>query len=197
MIYLSEDPTYLAGGLFLLAGLFAVALKVTQQAKYLVRAVIAVALALVVIVVEWVWVTDNERIENVVYALRAAVLKSDVGGVLALLAPDVLYSRGPAALSPDETRGLIRSRVGDIRLEFARISQLRTSVGQHTRRGVAEFQVFSRGGLKNSSDAAGLYDNDQLVPWLPRNCSGNLENPTNYSGLAADGCPDARRTDIV
>ena len=105
MIYLSEDPTYLAGGLFLLAGLFAVALKVTQQGKYLVRAGIAVALALVVIVVEWVWVTDNERIENVVYAVRAAVLKSDVDGVLALLAPDVLYSRGRGgALARRDTR---------------------------------------------------------------------------------------------
>ena len=41
MTYLLEDPTYLAGGLLLLAGAFLVALKVTQQGKYLVRAGIA------------------------------------------------------------------------------------------------------------------------------------------------------------
>ena len=73
MTYLSEDPTYLAGGLLLLAGAFLVALKVTQQGKYLIRAGIALGLGLVVVVVEWLWVTDNERIEQVVYDLRRAV----------------------------------------------------------------------------------------------------------------------------
>ena len=47
MTYLSEDPTLLAGGLLLVAGGFVVALRVTQQGKYLVRAVIAAALAAV------------------------------------------------------------------------------------------------------------------------------------------------------
>ena len=36
MTYLSEDPTYLAGGLLLLAGAFLVALNITQRGKYLV-----------------------------------------------------------------------------------------------------------------------------------------------------------------
>ena len=80
MTNLSEDPTYLAGGLLLLAGVFLVALNITQQGKYLVRAGIMLGLAFVVVAVEWFWVTDNERIEQVVYALRQAVLHSDADG---------------------------------------------------------------------------------------------------------------------
>jgi ketosteroid isomerase-like protein len=156
MTHLSEDPTYLAGGLFLLAGAFLVALKFTQQGKYLIRAVIAAALGLMVIAIEWVWVTDNERIENVVYEVRTAVLKSDVDGVLNNLAPDVMYQRGGAALTADQTRELLRSIVAGIRLEFAHISQLRTSAGQLTRRGNAEFKVFSRGGRKSSGSSEGF-----------------------------------------
>ena len=35
MYYLSEDPTFLAGSLLLLAGFFVIALKTTQAGKYL------------------------------------------------------------------------------------------------------------------------------------------------------------------
>lgn len=82
MSYLSEDPTVLAGGLLMLAAAFGVALKVTQQGKYLIGASIAAALAAVVVAVEWMWVTDTERIEDVVYDLRQAVLDSDVDRVM-------------------------------------------------------------------------------------------------------------------
>ncbi len=104
MTYLSEDPTLLAGCLLLVAGGFVVALRATQQGKYLVRAVIAAALAAVVVVVEWVWVTDNERIEQVVYGLRQAVANSDVEGVLGYMTPDVMYFKGDTALEGEATR---------------------------------------------------------------------------------------------
>ena len=73
MEILSDDPTYLAGGLGLLAGVFLIALRLTQQGKYLVWAAVSLALALVVVGVERVWVTDNERIEETVYGLGRAV----------------------------------------------------------------------------------------------------------------------------
>jgi ketosteroid isomerase-like protein len=151
MTYLSEDPTYLAGGFLLLGAAFVIALKATQQGKYLIGAATAMALAFLVVVVEWVWVTENERIEKVVYEVRAAVLKSDADGVLAHLAPNVMYLQGDTALMSDDTRALIRKNVSDVHLEFARITELRTSIGQQTRRGIAEFRVFTRGGLKSWS----------------------------------------------
>ncbi len=154
MTYLSEDPTYLAGGLLLLGAAFVIALKATQQGKYLIGAATTLALAVLVVIVEWVWVTENERIEKVVYEVRAAVLKSDADGVLAHLAPNVMYQQGDTALMSDATRELIRKNVSDVRLEFARITELRTSVGQQTRRGIAEFRVFTRGGLKSWSQVS-------------------------------------------
>ncbi len=48
MTYLSEDPTFLAGGLLLLAGAFLLALKVTQQGKYAIRAGVAMVMAVAV-----------------------------------------------------------------------------------------------------------------------------------------------------
>ena len=160
MTYLSEDPTYLAGALLLLAGAFLIALNVTQQGKYLISAGIAFGMALAVVLIEWMWVTDNERIEIVVYDVRTAVLKSDAEAVIAHLAPKAMYLQGDTALSPDATRALIRNNVSRVRLEFARISELQTSVGQQSRRGKAEFRVFTRGSLKTSSD---ITDGDRAV----------------------------------
>ena len=157
MTYLSEDPTYLTGSLLLLAGVFLIALRVTQQGKYLIATAMSLVFALVVVIVEWMWVTDNERIEKVVYDVRAAVLKANPDGVLAHLAPNVMYQQGETALTSSATRSLIRTNVSNVHLEFARISELRTSVGQQTRRGIAEFRVFTRGGLKMiSNGAAGI-----------------------------------------
>jgi hypothetical protein len=147
MTYLSDDPTVLAGALLLLAAAFGVALKVTQQGKYLIAAMIAAGLAVAVVVVEWVWVTDAERIEDVVYALRQAVLDSDADRVLEHLAPNVQYLRGNVALDSEATRGLIQDQLGHITFEFIAIRNLRINVGRRSRRGTAEFGVVARTNL--------------------------------------------------
>ena len=94
MEFLSEDPTYLAGGLGLLAVALLIALRVTQQGRYLIWALVALGLAAVVLVIEHFWVTDAERIERVVYDLRDAVLASDAERVLTYLTPDVQFVQG-------------------------------------------------------------------------------------------------------
>src|SRR5262245_6336843 len=147
MTYLSEDPTLLAGGLMLLAGAFVIALRVSQQGKYLIRAVVAAGLAVTVVVIEWLWVTDNERIEQVVYDLRQAVLNSDVERVLAHLTPDVQFSEGGTTRFGEATRALIRANLSHTRFELIRISGLQTAAGQQSRRGTAQFRVFAKGSL--------------------------------------------------
>ena len=149
-----EDPTFPVGSLLLLAGTFGVAFNITRLGKYLVRAGIALGLVLVVVAVEWFWVTDNERIEQVVYDLRRAVLSSDVEEVLIHMAPNVQYLQGDTALSEDATRALIKANLSHAQFEFVRISDLQTSAGQQSRRGKAEFRVFTRGHLNSSSDIA-------------------------------------------
>ncbi len=150
MTYLSDDPTFLAGGLLLLAGGFAFALRVTQQGKYLLYAVIAAVMALVVVVIERVWVTDLERIEQVIYHLRQSVANSDVDGVIDELAPDVLYTRGDISLGPDETRAYIRENLGRARFDLVKINNLEISVAEQSRRGKAEFRVLAKGTLETS-----------------------------------------------
>jgi hypothetical protein len=150
MTYLSEDPTVLAGGLLLVAAAFGLAMKATQQGKYLIRALIALGLAAAVVVIEWMWVTDNERVEQVVYDLRETALKSDVEGFLSYMAPDVRFQKGETSLDPEATRALIQANLGHIRFEFIRISNLQTSVGEQSRRGTAEFRVFAKGSMNMS-----------------------------------------------
>jgi hypothetical protein len=156
MTYVSEDPTLLGGGFLLLAGAFLVALKITQQGKYLVRAGIALGLASMVVLVEQLWVTDNERIEQVVYKLRQAVLRSDVEGVLVHLAPNVQYLRGNTALSEEATRALIQVNLSSFHFDFIRISDLHISAMQQARRGTAEFRVFAKGSQHLSSGTIDL-----------------------------------------
>lgn len=148
MTFLSEDPTLLGGGLLLVAGAFLVALNVTQQGKYLIHAAIAFGLAVIVVVTEWLWVTDNERIEQVVYDLRKAVLSSNAEGVLAHMAPNVQYLHGDVALSEEVTRNLIRANLSHAQFDFIRISDLQISVGHQSRRGKAEFRAFARGSFR-------------------------------------------------
>jgi ketosteroid isomerase-like protein len=162
MEFLSEDPTFLAGGLGLVALAFLIALRVTQQGKYLIRAAIALALALGVVVVERLWVTDNERIEQVVYDLRRAVVNSDAEGVIQHLAPDVQFNPGGQTLSGDATRQYVRSALGMTKFEFVRLSHLEVSAGGQTRRGSASFRVFARGQLQSPSwsTTVGTADSD-------------------------------------
>ena len=149
MTYLSEDPTLLVTILLLVAGAFLVALNVSQQGKYLISAGVTLGLVVLVVVTEWIWVTDNERIEHVVYSLRQAVLNSDAQGVLSHLAPNVQYLQGDIALSEDATRALVETNLSRTRLDFVRISDLQISAGQQSRRGKAEFRVFTRGTLNS------------------------------------------------
>src|SRR5262245_51973350 len=142
MVYLSEDPTLLAGLLLLVAGAFVIAMRATQQGKYLVRAVIAATLAAAVLMVEWLWVTDNERIEQVVYGLRDAVANSDAEGVLGYMAPDVTYVKGDTTLDGEATRGLIRDNLSRVRFEIVRITNLETNAARQSRRGTATFRAF-------------------------------------------------------
>src|SRR5262249_54978776 len=149
--FVSEDPTYLAGGLGLLAAAFLVALRLTQRGKYLAWAVAALGLLALVLVVERAWVTDNERIEQVVYDLGRAVEASDVPAVLDKLTPDVQFARGGSVfMRGPELRSFVEGRVGASRFDFLRVTHLRANAGGQSRRGTAEFRVICSGSFRGS-----------------------------------------------
>jgi ketosteroid isomerase-like protein len=150
MTFLSEDPTYLAGALGVLAGAFLIALRGTQQGKYLIWALGSLGLAMTVLLVERFWITDNERIERVVYDLRRAVLASDAETVLKHLTPDVQYVQHGTSLPGEATRELIRANLSNATFDFDYIRELQTSAGRQTRRGKAEFRIYAKGRLHTS-----------------------------------------------
>ena len=150
MTYLSEDPTYLVVGLVVLAGAFLTALKFSQQGKYLFWALGSICLAVAILGIEQFWITDNERIEHVVYDLKRAVLASDAEAVLKHLTPDIQYVQNGKSLPAELTRGLIRTNLANATFDFVHVNSLQTSVGRQSRRGVADFVIYAKGTLRTS-----------------------------------------------
>ncbi|WP_406698264.1 hypothetical protein V5E97_05340 [Singulisphaera sp. Ch08] len=145
MELLSEDATYLAGGLGILAVLMLVALRVTQQGKFLIWAGAALALAALFVLVEYVWVTDTERIEQVVYDLRGAVANSNSPAVIALLTPDVQFVQKGQSISGIATRNYIEDLLERAQFDFVRITKLEANAGRQSGRGTALFRVVASG----------------------------------------------------
>lgn len=148
MEFLSEDATYLAGGLGILAAVFLIALKVTQQGKFLIWALSALGGAALVLVVEQLWVTDNERVERVVYELRDAVAASDPPRVFAQLTPDVEFIQNGQAISGEMTRNYIKLHLSATRFDFVRVTRLETNAGRQSRRGSAVFRILASGSYQ-------------------------------------------------
>jgi hypothetical protein len=150
MTFLTEDPTYVAGGLGLIALACFVAVQLTQQGKYLIWGLSALGVMSAVLLFEWYWVTDVERIEAVVYSLRDEVLANDSQGVLSHLTDDVEYVQNGSSLNASLTRQLIDSNLQNAHFDFIQISNLQISAGQQTRRGQAQFRLFAKGSIQMS-----------------------------------------------
>ena len=155
MEYLSEDPTYLAGGLGVLAVVFLIALKVSQQGKFLIYAGVAGLLALLVLLVERVWVTENERIEAVVYALADAVSRSDGDAAASYIDPSCVVEPGDRAgriavmiytnFSGGKPREWLRANLGNIKFDWLRVTRMEAKAGERTGLGSADFVVHTMG----------------------------------------------------
>ena len=154
MEFLSEDPRYLLSGLGVVAVACLIALRVTQQGKFLLPAAVSLALALVVFVVERAWVTQGERIAMVVDDLRRAVEASDVEGVTRHLTPDVQFVQGDRTVGSTMTLAFIRSTVENAGLDFVHVGGLTTAAFPQSRRGTAEFRVTAKGNQKTQMGPA-------------------------------------------
>ncbi len=212
MEFLSEDPTYVAGALGILGCVFLMVLRTSQQGKYLVWALGSWGLAVLVIGIEWVWVTDNERIEQVVYDLRRAAQATDADGVLKHLASDVEYVPGkrlkdspPPILrrvnlvTGAATRAFVKSELQQCSFDYIRMTKLETHAGAQSRRGTAEFRVFVSGsyrgmaGTSASDWSLGLRETSPKVWQVDRISPVHLPtdmvlmSPAVSSGVASGG----------
>ena len=88
MIWLSENPWPLAGACAVMAVASLMLLRITQRGRYLAWAGAAIGAAVLVLAIERLWVTDRERVAQVVYDLADAVERGDFDRIDGHLAPE-------------------------------------------------------------------------------------------------------------
>jgi hypothetical protein len=156
MSFITEDPTYLATGLGVAAVVFLVMMKVTQQGRYLLYAGIVLGVLALLLAGEWLWVTDDERIEDVVYGLAKAVAASDGDRAAEFLTPDCMLEPSPdrgdrvvrfvsgrfaGPLPPQR----LKEELPNYKFDYLRITRLRANAGKLSGMGTAEFAVQAMG----------------------------------------------------
>src|SRR4051812_23202528 len=129
MYYLADDPSYLLAGLGLAAVTLLVALRVTQQGKFLLWAGIVGAVALGIFGVERYWVTDAERIEAVVYDLGAALEASDVDRIKSHLDDRVTFGMRGETTDGTLLLRLVLPLLRQTHFDFVRVSRLVAGAG--------------------------------------------------------------------
>lgn len=165
---IAEDATpilWTAAGVALLS---LVLLRLTQQGKFLFLALGAIALGVLAFAIESVWVTDDERVSDVVYAMARAAGRGDVDHVLSHLAPEVVLSQGPVPLDETKTpklgtrpvqgelargeaaRDAIANTLRATRFDWLAVSQMAAHANPGTGGGTASFRVIASGSIAGS-----------------------------------------------
>ena len=131
---------------------------------------------------ERAWVTDNERVEQVVYELGRAVEASDAAAVLDRLTPDVQLVVGGRNRTSDDIRGVIERAVCARSSASCESAQLQARAGVQSRRGTAEFKVIAARRLPAGVLAAVPFRHEQLdlVAGVPRDEPRRLEGLPDF-----------------
>jgi ketosteroid isomerase-like protein len=164
--WLSEDPWPLGVTFGIVAAACLIALKVTQQGKYLIAAGIALLLAVGVVLIERAWVTEEERVETVIRELGRAVARMDADAALALMTPDVTLAQPGVTLGGRQARAIrrvmpgldedvanparavIAAAIRNARFDFLSIPRLKAHAGRQSGMGRAEFRVVASGSIE-------------------------------------------------
>jgi hypothetical protein len=170
--YVAENPWYLVAILGLFAAASLIALRATQDGRYLARALVALGLAALLIVVEWVWVTEAERVERVIRDLADAVARSDGEAAVGLMDDHVVFGiRSDIRGEELDLRSVI-DQLAQVQFDFVRISRLNTSAGAQTHRGQAEFKVTASGSIRQGGVMLNFLGNSEWSIGLRRLPSG-------------------------
>jgi hypothetical protein len=145
MHHLTEDPSYLLIGLGMAAVACLLALKATQQGKFLLWTGALAALAAGVFLFERLYVTDAERVEAVVYDLARAIEASDIDKIKSHLDDHVTLGMRGRTMDGSMTLRFVLPMLRQAHFDSVWISQLATAAGSQTKRGSAEFKVTATG----------------------------------------------------
>lgn len=128
------------------------ALRVTQQGKFLFLALGALGLAALLLLIDTLVVTDTERIEQTLEQLIAATRRSDGDAFNALLTTDVSLGQnsGSTNLSGAAARAVIKATLEATEFDFITIGKRAISAGRLTRQGTADFRVFTAGTIQGT-----------------------------------------------
>lgn len=187
MHYLVENPwpaTYLFGGL---AGACLLLLRFTQQGKYLIAGGVAAAVVGLAWGLDFLVVTDAERVEDVVYGLARAVRDAHplptptedgtpppTGGetdreridrAMGFLAPDVSFDRGGRSLNSLVTQGMLRGLLGQTSFDSLNVTRLDVDVAEQARRATARFRVYASGSTEVGGTRYNFLTDAQGTEW--------------------------------
>ena len=170
--YVAENPWYLVAVLGLVAAGFLVALRATQDGRYLVRALVVMGVAGALLVVEQLWVTDAERVEWVVRELADAVARSDGEAALALMDDHVTFGMRSITFGEELVLSSIADLLREVRFDLLRVSRLVATAGAQTHRGQAEFKVTVAGTFQQGMVARNFAGNSEWSLGFRRDRSG-------------------------
>lgn len=145
MHYVLEDPWPIVTICGIVAVASLIALRVSQQGKFLIIALAALAIGLGEFAIERLWVTDAERIEDVVIGLARDVQYNDPDSALARLTLDVVLSVRNASLEGEKARDSIAFGIKQTHFDIISISKLEVNVQTLARHGTAEFKALTAG----------------------------------------------------
>lgn len=159
--YIAEDPWPSVVICSVLAAAFLLALKLTQQGKYLYFSLAAVAVGVLLFGIERVWVTEVERIEQVIYDLAGEVKTCDAKAVIRRFTPDVVIVQDThVVLEGQALRAFVLANINPMALRFDSLSVrgLECAVSSSSGRGSAEFRVLASGVATNAMSPSNLFD---------------------------------------
>ena len=156
MHYLIEDPSSVLIALGLAALGCLLALRVTQQGKFLIWAGALAAAAGLVFAADRFWVTDAERVESVVYDLARAVEASDVDRIRSHLDDKVTLGAKGQTTDASFVLRVALAMLRNTHFDFVKIGQLTTEAGSRTKRGSAEFKVSATGTFNEGGNQVPL-----------------------------------------
>lgn len=86
-LYFGENPWPIIIGLLVIAVICLALLFVTQNGRYLIKALIALSFVALLLLIDWAWKTDREKIAEVVIKIANAVQRNDIETLRGQLAP--------------------------------------------------------------------------------------------------------------
>ena len=169
---ITENPWPLIFICLAVAAVALIALKFTGRGMFLMWALGAAGLAGLLWLADWYWVTDVERVEQVVQDLAAAVAASKPDRVVALLDPQVSLTqagsgvgKGGEVAQGAVAMGIIRAAVTSARFDYVRVRHMTTTAGVQSGQGKCDFQVDAMGTATGGEGLAGFMTGPEGSDW--------------------------------